>query len=128
LDHFLRESNQVNNRKVRFSKDVMAFLSRYRWPGNVRELQNVIQRYLTVKRIDFLKTASPESAEFYKASDVKTRPGKKASPLHDYTDSIEKSVIEDALAKYRWNKSKAAEALMISRKTLTRKMKKFGLV
>ncbi|HDP24141.1 MAG TPA: sigma-54-dependent Fis family transcriptional regulator, partial [Deltaproteobacteria bacterium] len=127
VEHFLRLYSP-GKRIPDVSGHVLEALHSYDWPGNVRELQNVIQRYLTVKRIDFLKTASPESREFYKVTEVKTRSGKKASPLHDYTDSIEKSVIEDALAKYRWNKSKAAEDLMISRKTLTRKMKKFGLV
>ncbi|MGC9325612.1 MAG: sigma 54-interacting transcriptional regulator [Desulfomonilia bacterium] len=127
VEHFLRLYSP-GKRIPSVSGHVLEALNSYDWPGNVRELQNVIQRYLTVKRIDFLRTAAPESIDLHKATALKTREGKKESPLHDYTDSIEKSVITDALTKYRWNKSKAAEALMISRKTLTRKMKKLGLL
>ncbi len=48
--------------------------------------------------------------------------------LHDYTENVEKAVITEALNQHRWNKSRTASALMISRKTLQRKMKRLGLM
>jgi len=107
---------------------VLEALQNYDWPGNVRELQNVIQRYLTVKKIDFLSPATPEPSDFYSHAQIAIEKDRKGLKLHDYTENIEKAVIMEALDKYHWNKSKAADALVISRKTLQRKMKRLGLL
>jgi transcriptional regulator with PAS, ATPase and Fis domain len=109
------------------SGQVLDALIHYDWPGNVRELQNVIQRYLTVKRIDFLSPAVHETPEMFDTARMNIDPDRKDLRLHDYTENIEKAVIMDALNKFHWNKSKAADALNISRKTLQRKMKRLGL-
>ncbi len=110
------------------SGHVLEALQNYDWPGNVRELQNVIQRYLTVKKIDFLSPAAPEPSDFYSHAQIAIEKDRKGLKLHDYTENIEKAVIMEALDKYHWNKSKAADALVISRKTLQRKMKRLGLL
>jgi transcriptional regulator with PAS, ATPase and Fis domain len=81
-----------------------------------------------VKRIDFLTPASQEPPEIFNQAQVSMDKNKKDLKLQDYTENIEKAVIMDALNQHRWNKSKAAETLMISRKTLQRKMKRLGLV
>ena len=110
------------------SGHVLEALQNYDWPGNVRELQNVIQRYLTVKKIDFLSPAAPEPSDFYSHAQIAIEKDRKGLKLHDYTENIEKAVIMEALNQHRWNKSKVADALMISRKTLQRKMKRLGLL
>jgi transcriptional regulator with PAS, ATPase and Fis domain len=127
VEHFLRIYSP-GKRLPSVSGHVLEALQNYDWPGNVRELQNVIQRYLTVKRIDFLTPASQEPGEIFNHAQVSMDKNKKDLKLHDYTENIEKAVIMDALNQHRWNKSKAAEALMISRKTLQRKMTRLGLV
>ena len=127
VEHFLRIYSP-GKRLPSVSGHVLEALQNYDWPGNVRELQNVIQRYLTVKRIDFLTPASQEPPEIFNQAQVSMDKNKKDLKLQDYTENIEKAVIMDALNQHRWNKSKAAETLMISRKTLQRKMKRLGLV
>ncbi|MBN2298426.1 MAG: sigma 54-interacting transcriptional regulator [Deltaproteobacteria bacterium] len=101
-------------------------LINYDWPGNVRELQNVIQRYLSTGRIDFLSPAKHNQAGLH--TDITPREDT-SDPfnLQEHTGHLEKSIIMDALNKYHWNKSKAADALKISRKTLSRKLKRLGL-
>lgn len=127
VEHFMRIYSP-GKRLPSVSGHVLEALQNYDWPGNVRELQNVIQRYLTVKRIDFLTPASNETHDVMDHARPHLDPDKKDLRLHDYTENIEKAVIADALNQHRWNKSRTAQALMISRKTLQRKMKRLGLV
>ena len=101
-------------------------LINYDWPGNVRELQNVVQRYLSVGTIDFLTLTGKQQAGPHTLI-----PGKddqlSTFDLQEHTGNLEKTIIMEVLNKYHWNKSKSAQALNISRKTLSRKMKRLGL-
>lgn len=126
VEHFLRIYSP-GKRLPSVSGHVLDALQNYDWPGNVRELQNVIQRYLTVKRIDFLSPAAPEPSRATGKDSMGIDPERTDLGLHDYTENIEKAVITDALNRFHWNKSKASDALNISRKTLQRKMKRLGL-
>jgi len=125
VEHFLR---LYSPGKIlpQVSGQVLEALQNYDWPGNVRELQNVIQRYLTVKRIDFLNPSVTKRQTSTCHNGLVETDGKDMG-LHDYTQNVEKSVIMEALDRYRWNKSKAAASLNISRKTLQRKLKRLGL-
>ena len=123
VEHFLRVYSQASELR-QLPGDVMNALMNYDYPGNVRELQNVIQRYLAVKTVDFLYEGqyspvapSPETLKTADARGVK---------LQDNISSLEKDMILNALRTHGHNKSRAAEALGISRKTLTRKLKMFG--
>ncbi len=128
VEHFMRIYSG-DKRARALPGQVLEALAQYDWPGNVRELQNVIQRYLTVKSLDFLTPApspSPLSRE-PAARQAPGKPEKEELDLKGATDSVERQVIQDALDKNRWNKSKTALALGVSRKTLFRKMKRLGL-
>ncbi|HOS96529.1 MAG TPA: sigma 54-interacting transcriptional regulator [Deltaproteobacteria bacterium] len=127
VEHFMRIYSP-GKRLAQVSGHVLEALQHYDWPGNVRELQNVIQRYLTVKRIDFLSPAAPETHDVFGCARALPDKNRKDLKLHDYTENVEKAVITEALNQHRWNKSRTASALMISRKTLQRKMKRLGLV
>ncbi len=127
VEHFMRIYSP-GKRLVPVSGHVLEALQNYDWPGNVRELQNVIQRYLTVKRIDFLAPAAPENHDVFGTARALPEKDRKDLKLHDYTENVEKAVITEALNQHRWNKSRTASALMISRKTLQRKMKRLGLM
>ncbi len=103
----------------------MEELMRYDYPGNVRELQNIIQRYLAVKTIDFIcmdETVASGKERVRHEVQKSTE-----SSLHSNIGSMEKEMIQKALTEHRNNKSRAAEALGISRKTLSRKMKRLNL-
>jgi len=124
VEHFLKIYSYEKGLK-QLSGQVMEELMQYDYPGNVRELQNIIQRYLAVKTIDFIcrnDTGSPgkerESDEVQKNAET---------DLHSNIGSMEKEMIRKALTEHKNNKSRAAEALGISRKTLSRKMKRLSL-
>ncbi len=117
VEHFLRiYSHESEFRQL--PGEVMEALMNYEYPGNVRELQNVIQRYLAVRSIDFLyeNAAAPADAKAFNPEGLN---------LQDNINTLEKDIISKALLKHGENKRRAAEALGISRKTLTRKLKMF---
>jgi DNA-binding NtrC family response regulator len=97
----------------------------HEWRGNVRELKNVIERAVILcDGADLL----PEHLTF--GTDVKERINLDA-PLHEVAESAarsaEKSRIENALRQTHGNKSRAAEILKVSYKTLLNKIKEYGI-
>ncbi|MCU0600022.1 MAG: sigma-54-dependent Fis family transcriptional regulator [Desulfobacterales bacterium] len=126
VEHFLKiYSHESELRQL--PGEVMKSLMNYDYPGNVRELQNVIQRYLAVKSIDFLYNDAPKPPA---PGPQKEPPDAMQSNHHDLTSNIEHlemKMIREALLKFGMNKTRAAESLGVSRKTLTRKIKQFGL-
>jgi len=117
-DHFLR-SYAEEGKPTRLPGDILEAFFNHTWPGNIRELQNVIHRYLTVDRLDFMGVG-----DFVHPGDERTREGKH---LRETVEDLEKSSVSGALEQTRWNKSKAASLLGISRRSLFRRMHKFGL-
>ncbi|OQX26161.1 MAG: hypothetical protein BWK80_11930 [Desulfobacteraceae bacterium IS3] len=103
--------------------DFMEKLTNYDWPGNVRELQNVLQRFLTVNSVDAL--AFPGPALKTPGSDIPAADAEFA--LQESLENFEKKMIVSALDAVRWNKTKAAAMLGISRRSLFRRMKKLGV-
>ncbi len=105
---------------------VLGMLYNYDWPGNVRELQNVLQRYITMKTLDFMSTSvsKPVAQEDFKPVDLQ----KGGESLDQAVTNFEKNIILGVLEQKKWQKNKAASVLQIDRKTLFRKMKKYGLL
>jgi len=110
---------------------VWDLLKRYSWPGNVRELQNFAERILfTVK--DY--TIKPEDlpAEIQALYDKDTDGSSKSRPLKQLNikqqlAEVEAEQIKTLLKQYNGNVSKVAEALGVSRRTVDRRIKKYGL-
>jgi len=111
------------------SSDAMAALEAFPWPGNLRQLENVVQHAVLVSsgpelRLDHL----PQALKEHRLA-LETGPGEPvAGSLHHQRDLTERSVIQQALANNGYSRSRAAEALGISRVTLYKKMKKYGLM
>jgi PAS domain S-box-containing protein len=146
IDHFLQ---CYDKNHPPLPGDITEALLNYDWPGNIRELQNVLQRYLTLKRLDFaggpktlpsrLKEELPEDGQpvstGFAASAAPA--GQKQSAQDSDAMQQEKSPmimniperdrILRALSEYNWRRDRTASALGIDRKTLFRKMKKFDL-
>ena len=117
---FLNEFNKRNGKSVRaVGQDAMYLLERYPWPGNIRELQNVIERATILADADFIEqrhlppsvvTRSEESLPT-----VTLAPG-------TTVDEAERRLILLTLEHTRNNKTRAAEILGISLKTLHNKL------
>lgn len=102
---------------------IMEALVGYDWPGNVRELQNVLHRYLTLKKLDFMNPRKTDRGDVERHA----KEHDSGTDIHSAKDSMERELIQKTLNRYHWHRGQAAEALKINRKTLFMKMKKYGL-
>lgn len=124
INHFLKEYGSSHS-IVSFSSDELETLKNHHWPGNIRELQNVLRRFITMKNLDFMMLPGLQRKK--EAEVVDSTEEIDGQDLKDTLIQVEKKMILKALEQTRWNKSKAAKELGISRKTLFRKMKTCGL-
>lgn len=124
VEHFVALYRQEDG-PFRLPEKVMEALYGYNWPGNVRELQNVIQRYLTEKRLEFLSSTDPGSLPI--ESPVLDLQRYEGGSLSSVLEAFEKHFLAETLKSQKWKKSKTAALLGVSRKTLFRKMKQHGL-
>jgi len=126
VEHFMRIYSK-NKKIIKIPGQKMEEFLEYDWPGNVRELQNVIQRFIAVGSLDFLTPMLFDSMQNpEKNSNFDT--GTSDSNLKGTIEDIEKNCIIEALKKFKGNKSKAADSLGITRKTLSRKVKRLEIV
>jgi len=115
-DHFMTIYVK-GDKKPAIPSKIMDSMMNYSWPGNVRELQNVIRRYLSVGRWDFIKAAyNPDR------SDAPDKYNLKVS-----VEDLEMKAVKKALEQSRWNRTSAAQILGISRRALFRRMKRYEL-
>jgi len=124
VDYFLQNMGSDLNIDSLPGRDIEA-LYNYDWPGNVRELQNVLRRYVTLKRVDFTGSGVlPVSRPSAGNGDVAVMDG---MTLQESVEEYEKQRIVQTLEIHRWHRIKAARSLGISRRTLFRKMERYGL-
>jgi PAS domain S-box-containing protein len=120
VKHFLALFNRKFGKKIKdISTDVWAMFKSYGWPGNVRELENTLEHAFICCHEGAI-TVNHLPAELKKLQDS-------ASDAVPMTEEKEAEAIRRALRKSLWNKSRAAELLGISRRTIYRKMQKYGI-
>ena len=110
------------------SPEAMEALKNHNYTGNVRELINILQRAITMCEdntigVDDLmleQVSVQESGQSVSDRD-------EDQTLDTYIEDIEKKMLEDALEKARYNKTRAAELLGISFRSFRYKLKKFGI-
>ena len=123
-DHFLKHFCH-GEQPPAIPGDILDAFYNYDWPGNIREFQNALQRYLSGQPLNFLESQPKKLLQIHFRSEEFTRP--QAGEFQNVMDGFEKKLILDVLEQHRWNKSKAAAALGIPRRTLYRKMEKYGI-
>lgn len=123
-EHFLRLFCERNSKEIKgFTPQAMDRMIRYGWPGNIRELMNTIEsavvlsgsEYLTEDILPFIPEPLPEIAT---PADFPTD-----LPLGE----VERSTILKTLEISGGNKSEASRKLGITRATLHKKLKKYGV-
>jgi len=125
---FLREFAEERGKDVEgFSDEVMEVFDVYEWPGNVRELRNAVERALLFCRGPQV-TIRDLPNNFHRLKGVgPVRPAGGVVKLHEAVARAEIGAIRDALTVTGGRRSKAADLLGVSRKTLWEKMKAYGL-
>jgi len=138
-EFFLKLTNESLNKKiVGFSEDVIQIFNTYKWPGNLRELHNVVKRATLLTNGSKIEAHSLPFEIVHHDRLVNEVLKNQTEGLNIYgtsEDSIRHAsleaeflVIEDALRKCNYNKSKAAKLLNIDRKTLYNKMKVYRML
>ncbi len=111
---------------ISMSPEVIAAFSAYPWPGNVRELENVLERMVLFSDTDILGSEQlPESISSSGPLDPAT--GSLQEAVNGLASATEKQMIADALDKTGGNRTRAAELLGVSRRTIQKKIIKYGL-
>ncbi len=124
IDYFMKEFGSGKNVSPLPVKGQEAMLH-YHWPGNVRELQNTIHRYITLHKLDFIKTPTHSKREFEEIPEDMVDTG--GMDYRSYMEEIEKQIILKALEQHQWHREKAALSLGLPRRTFFRKLAKLGL-
>lgn len=156
-NYFLSRLCLENSVSKSFPSETLDLLTHYSWPGNVRELKNIVERafYISGDANQITPEYLPkyichhgfdDSLSSAKREDENTRyfmnisgidpktpqekySGKPSSAFEKnlLIDDNEKKLIEIAIGKSKYNLTKAAELLGLSRTTLYRKVKKYGI-
>lgn len=125
--HFLKQFSRKNNRDIKgFTPEAMDAMLKYEWPGNVRELINSVERAVILARSDYLSLGDMPFAT--RKEDI--TPSDNPGPLHSHTDlplsQVEMHAVLSTLESADGNRSETARRLGITRKTLLKKLKKYG--
>jgi two-component system response regulator HydG len=110
-----------------FTPQALDRLLKYDWPGNVRELMNVVERAVV------LSTSSYVDERILPPALREPRPGEAAPaerplPSDGPLEEVEKAAVLRTLDASGGNKSEAARRLGITRRTLHKKLKKYGVM
>jgi two-component system response regulator HupR/HoxA len=124
----------LGKRVTGLSAEAIACLTAYHWPGNVRELQNELQHMLVIG-----PHSSELGAHLLSPRILRASPADEAGPepeisfeamsgsLRDRVDRMEACILKETLIRNRWNKSRAAKELGLSRVGLRAKLERYGL-
>jgi len=137
-EHFLeRFRREFRKPALELTPDARARLRSYAWPGNVRELQNAIERAAILangSEIDTVAlqlpspTPAPEELPDGMLEDQFLWDGPLDEVAQRAVAHVERFKIQNALRESKWNKTRAAEKLGVSYKTLLTKIRSLGLV
>lgn len=117
---------QMNKNVDGLSAEVANQLMNYHWPGNVRELRNCIERAVALAQYDKLTVENlPEKIRHYRASHIVIA-GTDPSELVPL-EEVEKRYILKVLEAVGGNRSQTAQVLGLDRKTLYRKLLRYGV-
>ncbi|GMA98711.1 sigma 54-interacting transcriptional regulator [Pelosinus sp. IPA-1] len=115
---FLKEHQGIIKHHLKLAPSAIKALTEYTWPGNIRELQNIIERVIAVHKIETID-----------ATIINRLLGDQQDNKDDHADILpnELEEIKKALALTKGKYAAAAKILGISRSTLWRKLKHFGI-
>ncbi len=125
--HFLKTFAEKNRKAIKgYTPRSMDHLLRYDWPGNVRELMNAVERMVVLSRADYVDESDLPPAIVEQVGSAPPQLPAQALPADLPLEEVEKASILQTLESAGGNKSEAARRLGITRRTLHKKLKKYG--
>lgn len=124
VNAFISEFSREHNRNIKgISREALHKLMDYSWPGNVRELKNLIESIIVTSKKEEIRLADlpPHIKDLNPAEDSLHL------KLGSSLDKVIKETIRKTLSHFEGNRTRAAQSLGISRKTLIRKIKDYHL-
>lgn len=134
--HFIQKFNERFSKNLSgISAKVLEIFQRYSWPGNVRELENALEHAFVIAQSGVIQTEHiPEaltSTSHHHAHSIQQSIEKKVlvgrNAAHHFEPEEEKTLLLSALKQTHGHKSEAAKLLGISRVSLWKKIKNYGL-
>ena len=126
-DHFVKKyCTRYGSPLLSFDEESLRLLTEYAWPGNVRELENTVERLVVLRKG---ASITPEQLP-REIRQAKPRVANVALELPEEgisLEEVEKEILLRALEKTKWNQTRAAKYLNITRKTLIYRMEKFAI-
>jgi len=132
-EYFTAKHGSTVGRKVLgISAKALEKLSAYEFPGNIRELETEIRRMLALAWEGEYLTTQHMSPAILEATAKQPAPPSpdfipEGETLKDRVESLERHIVREALARNRWNQSRVAEELGLSRVGLANKIRRYGL-
>lgn len=125
----IEEFNVNYSRTVQSINDeALDRLLKHTWPGNVRELRNAVERAVMTCTADVITAAHlPEFAKQADSESPEEKGGAVRLPMGSTIEDAERQLIVQTLKHYQNNKTRAAEILGVSLKTLHNKLHRYGL-
>jgi hydrogenase-4 transcriptional activator len=128
---FLRESSErLGKPGVRLAAETLDLFHAFQWPGNVRQLRNEVQRAVAMAMPGGLITPDILSPVFAAAAERAHEPARGAGrrkSLSSAVETLERDMIEGALARSSGNISETARSLGLTRRGLYLKMQRLGV-
>jgi two-component system response regulator HupR/HoxA len=125
---------ELGKPELRFGAGALACLMQYPWPGNVRELRNEIARAVALADGAAIEASGFSPRVLHRRSAGSGVQAAGASPLPsigtlaERLDAVEATILRETLVRHRWNKTRAAQELHLSRVGLRAKMVRFGMI
>jgi two-component system response regulator HydG len=115
--HYLKKISHINNKDIRrISPEAMEIVANYQWPGNVRQLINALEHSAITCKGDTIEVT--DLPDYVFNIEKKTEGNEQ---------NIDRQKIQSALVLYKGNRTLTAKHLGISRVTLWKRLKEFGI-
>ncbi len=127
--HFLNMYNQTYDLKKRFSPQALKVLLSYQFPGNIRELKNIINSAVLMSEKDVLEKSIVNAILNLKLENgtLPIEHGEDPQSLNNQLLSVEKTILADALSRYRSTRE-IARHLNLSQSSVVRKLQHHGIM
>jgi two-component system response regulator HupR/HoxA len=126
-----KHSDAIGRKTLGISASALEKLIAFEFPGNVRELENEIRRMVSLTKDGEYLTTQTMSPTLLAVAPRKLAGNGRFAPqgatLKDQVESLEKHIVSEALTRHRWNQSRAADELGLSRVGLANKIRRYGL-